>query len=1000
MAEEKEKKSASQSARDAAGSIKDAAKLTKDIGRIFAGDMSAIKDVLANKLFWEILLVVALIVAAVGMIIGASITGVLQFLATSWTEHWDENRIDQAIQSNGDMTYFKTAGWIFTLTDTFKDVVKDTFSALTRAGIAAAAGRDNSNLTDQEAIAEGKNPKEDDYENTMQAILTDDPENGIGLTPALQQRLEMIQSRVKQRGIQLKNAAYNQYITSRNSDYHDLADLLTEEMEKKMEANEDELVVLYAGFNDELSRENFKFDMSAFELSELQALKILAIFSIQHDCQLTEMDIWTLMDYCGWYTGKTSELEDTADSIYDQVLQDQRYGNDIGSVTEENLGIPVAAFEMNPLEVPYWSGSCAPQWYYEQQALIREHNRQYLAYWESGNIPEGMIPWGIEQPQKGSNTFTISGAYASAPSENYDSWTKLTSYISYTFEVVQVGTAKKVAIIDQYTPHQDIVLKDLEFGYSYLVYKQTYTWMVSDSGNATSKTLYDSTLIAEFTLDEAYTEDTIDTALDLSQFEQLSDFETYGIVDKLYYSVENNLTVLRNEYTSTEEWSKEEIEALGNKIYRHWEKYVWAREKNAGGGVVKRDDAGNHSFTYNGSIPAATGYYYGQDQYGNPLEYRYTTYSLGLYDSSGTLVASKRSGDSLTFTGLSGDTTYKLRLRYSTTTVTYTYTYDEEGNILSRTQSRSNGGGSTLKGIFTTFPNKLNTQAYEMYAALNLSFKARTVDEIAFELLGIWPGRLDDTVQVVRTTKENNLVGVNEEGNYSYCLREGNMTGITAFMSDDLNKLDEYAWNFLMKFLKDAPLMRSRTVSKSEELPLTVVTWKIEYCINKDNPLTSPDATPNTQEEWRSVEADKGHLVFDIEENGTYYVYCRITQKTEVLYSDGTTSETTEQFLFTIDVIAPNGRGFGSEYYEDTQVEDGALYADGHLGNEKMLLNWQDIYTDPEGTEHTLDFTRMTGYQYESYVDMVMALCELLEIDYNNWDPAENRAKEIGWEIS
>ena len=65
-----------------------------------------------------------------------------------------------------------------------------------------------------------------------------------------------------------------------------------------------------------------------------------------------------------------------------------------------------------------------------------------------------------------------------------------------------------------------------------------------------------------------------------------------------------------------------------------------------------------------------------------------------------------------------------------------------------------------------------------------------------------------------------------------------------------------------------------------------------------------------------------------------------------------------------------------------------------------MLLNWQDIYTDLEGTEHTLDFTRMAGYQYESYVDMVMALCELLEIDYEDWDPAVKRAKEIGWEIS
>lgn len=999
MAEEKEKKSASQSARDAAGSIKDAAKLTKDIGRIFAGDMSAIKDVLMNKLFWEIVLVIALIISAVGMIIGASITGVLQFLATSWTEHWDENRIDQAIQSNGDMTYFKTAGWIFTLTDTFKDVVKDTFSALTKAGIAAANGRDNSNLTDQEAISKGKNPKEDDYENTMQAILKDDPEKGIGLTPALQQRLEMIQGRVEQRGIQLKNAAYNQYVTSRRSDYHDLADLLSEEMEKKMEDNENNKVVLYAGFNDDLSYENFVFDMSAFRLSKLQALKILAIFSIQHDCQLTEMDIWSLMEYCGWFDSKKTEnLDDISDSIYDQVLQDQRYGNDIGSVTEKNLGVPVAAFEMKPLQVPYWSGSCAPQWYYEQQALIREHNRQYLAYWEAGNIPEGMIPWGIEQPQQGSNTYTIASTYASAPKSEYDPFFKVTIETSYTFEIVQIGTAKKT-FITEYVPNQNIVVTGLEYGYSYLVYRNTYSQTFANNGQSTRKELVDTLSIGQFTLGQAHTEDTIDTALNLSQFDLLSDFETYGIVDKLYYSAENNLTVLRNEYSSTEEWSKEEIQALGRKIYKHWEKYVWAREKNDGGGVVRRDDNGNHSYSYNGSIPSATGYYSGKDQYGNPLRYVYTSYTLALYDNSGRLVESKSRGQSLVFNNLSGDTKYKVKLRSHTSVTTYTYTYDEEGNVLSRTHSQSNSNSSSHKGTFTTFPDKLDTQAYEMYAALNLSFKARTVDEIAFELLGVWPGRLDDTVQVVRTTKENNLVGVNQEGQYSYCLREGNLTGLTAHIGADFNKMGDDVARFLLQLLRDLPLLRSRTMSKSEDLPLTVVTWKIEYGLNKSNPISDPSSSLNTREQWRSVEADKGRLVFDIEKDATYYVYCRITEKTQVLYSDNTTSESTKQYLFTIDVIAPIGRGFGSEYYKDTDVENGALYADGHLGNDKMLLNWQDIYTAPDGTEHTLDFTRMAGYQYESYVDMVMALCELLEIDYNNWDPAVKRAKEIGWNI-
>ena len=56
-------------------------------------------------------------------------------------------------------------------------------------------------------------------------------------------------------------------------------------------------------------------------------------------------------------------------------------------------------------------------------------------------------------------------------------------------------------------------------------------------------------------------------------------------------------------------------------------------------------------------------------------------------------------------------------------------------------------------------------------------------------------------------------------------------------------------------------------------------------------------------------------------------------------------------------------------------------------------------YTDENGVEHTLGMTRLSGHQYEAYVDMVMSFCELLDIDYSNWDPAVKRAKEIGWKM-
>ena len=65
MAEKK--KSTPQSAIDTAGSLKNAAKLAADVGRVFAGDMSAIKSILTNRLVGGITLVALFIPAFVGI---------------------------------------------------------------------------------------------------------------------------------------------------------------------------------------------------------------------------------------------------------------------------------------------------------------------------------------------------------------------------------------------------------------------------------------------------------------------------------------------------------------------------------------------------------------------------------------------------------------------------------------------------------------------------------------------------------------------------------------------------------------------------------------------------------------------------------------------------------------------------------------------------------------------------------------------------------------------
>lgn len=834
MAEETQQKSAAQTAQTAAGKAKDAAKLAKDIGRIAAGDLSAIKDVLKNKLFWEIILVFAVTISLVGMIIGASITGVLNYISDSWSTNWAENKMDQAVNSNGDLAKYKATGWLYTLGNTVVDVVDDLFNGLTLDAILAGSGTsDNSQIGDDEIMAAGKNPTQDDFKTTMEAI-----HNDAALSQALTDRLDMIKGRVMQRGLQIKKEVYSQYIDGKKSNYNEIAGILQDQMDSAYQSGDSGKMYFYAGFDETLSEENIHFDTSAFELSDLQALKILAIFCIQHDCQLTEMDMWTLMDYCGWYDDEyTGSLDDTPDSIYETVFETHLFGNEIGTVTEKNM--PILNWEFEPLEVPIWTGTCASQWYYEELAQIR-------------NDPD----------------------------------------------------------LSDVTPEQ---------------------------------------------------------------LEKVGNYETFGIIDKLFYSAENNLTVNRKEYSSTNNYSKSEINALNSsKIYNYWEKYIWARSKSTINGTVRRDDNGKHSYTYSGSVPS--GFYRSStDEKTGITTTVSVSYSLylsggGSYHKSGT-----------TFSALSGKTKYTLyRQKYTTTRK-----YDEEGKLLSTSTSHS----SQWLDSFTTFEDRMEADAYELYLEVDLSFKARSVDEIAFDLLGIWPGSLTDTVQVVRTTKEGNLVGqsTQNEDEYSYCLKGGTIDFTTI---PELKVLiDSGLFPFSSYYV---PLQRATSTS-STSMPLTTTKSIYEYGITNSAGLSGVNDVPMGG--WKTVDANNDSLVFDISGSTHYRVYMRWTYITEVLNSDGTTKTTIEQYIFQIDEIRP-GKTTGS-YVADTQVSDDTLYANGHLGDEGLRLEWTDTLTQ-NGTSTTLTFSRQSGYQYETYVDMVMALCELLEVDYTGWEPALARAEELG----
>ena len=233
---------------DAAGNLKDAAKLVRDVGRIFAGDMSAIKDLIANKLVWEIVLGCVLAVALVGLLLGASFSGLIQYLAQTWAANWEENWTAEAIASGGDRDYLQSTGWLHTIWNTTADSIsqvwKDAKNTLVMMGVLEGQGTsDNSQIGDAAIQSAGRNPYAADFDTTVQAVA-----DAIVLDDALIARLEMIKGRVVQRGMQIQKAIEEQYLYGKNSEYQTLMDNLQADLNKKYETEGGELI-LYGGYD-------------------------------------------------------------------------------------------------------------------------------------------------------------------------------------------------------------------------------------------------------------------------------------------------------------------------------------------------------------------------------------------------------------------------------------------------------------------------------------------------------------------------------------------------------------------------------------------------------------------------------------------------------------------------------------------------------------------------------------------------------------------------------
>lgn len=969
------------------GSLADAARLAKDVGRVFAGDMSAIKDLLMNKLVWEIILCVALVISLVGMIIGGSVAAILEYIARCWEENWEANWEEQAIASNGDIVGLETTGWWktlgHTLEDTIGDLLSGCFSQVTSNGIAAGAGRDNSNINDADIQAAGRNPEETDYETTIKAI-----QESTALSKALTDRLDMIKGRVKQRGMQIEKAVKEQYL-GRNSTADAVEKWVKKTVEDGVIDNGDSITV-FVGYDSYISKDNINIDTSAFELTDLQAIKILAIFCVQHDCQLTEMDMWTLMDYCGWFNSKVSEgnLDDYTDSIYAQVTPNVSTGTDMGDVGFRDDVI--IGIEFPSLQVPIWDGTCAPQWYYEELAQIRKHNE---------NLSKGEMPWGVKV-QYGSLTYAFQTIELPAIPSKYVV-TNDSEWYYYEYKVVDKSTGVAATCVIRVgegmnrttnyngVPVERYVFTDLKPDTEYeviytlckstpceegIIYDNNYDDRFNYSPDDTRTVIQEMGVLESFTTQSLYGSASGDIQID--NFFKLKDVETFGIIDKLYYSIENNITVNHLEYNTTTDWTREELEASGlNHVIKYWEDYVWAVEHpTAFAGTVYRDAEGNHSYVHHEqvmntsetkNIIASTDYY-------QIVTIRTLILKENLYGGNYTVIGEVKAFTDPIFTGLKGSTNYSVWVRE----VVHTRRMSKDGNLIS---SEITSDDETQLNTFITAYDKKAVVLYGLYTAINITFDARSVDDIAFELLGIWPGYLEDTVKVTKQTSNLNLIGKNidkETGkaNYSYCLIGGT-----------LNLVHQKGPNVESGYYQT--LMRPRTVSTTNE-PLSTTVYVYEYGIHSLGKLSKVSQTPESG--WKMVAADGDHLIFNIKQMRVYYVYLRISIITKTLQEDGTVVTTSDQYLYQIDEVyaAPSD-----------DLSDGTLYANGQLGNELLLRSWTDLCWDEANkswmTIDPITFERQQGFQYENYVDMVMALCKLLGVSYDSWDPAVQRAQEL-----
>jgi len=591
MAEDNQKKdtSAMQMANNvakAAGSVKNAVQAAAKAG---AGDIAgAVIDVLKDENLRKIIictiLLVAFLFAAGSMLISSAISGVVENIVKGFTEAWDENYEEEAVKSGGNLVYLYSTGELSAAAGTAWDVISDLLT-LPEKTINLEPAPDGKTDVDTE-----------DYDKTLQSI--NDEAALTGEDGALRKRLDMIKGRVEERGLQLKTYADTQYTMEA------LGIAIAESL-----ANTFNNPFLYNGVD--IANCSVEFDHSAFQMSDLQAIKILAAYSIQKDCSLAQIEMWDLMDYCGWYDENIVGYLDQAfmaDSIYNSSINGV-FDREIGGVVSAGEIMDSTTYNLQAPFVPYWIGTCAPQWYYEEIAQLLKSNDK-----NNG----------------------VSGA---------------------------------------------------------LIYK------TDNDGNILK-----------------------------NNFEKLSAYHPFGLIDKLYTSTNASLTVSRTEYHGADEYLDEALSKYTGEILQAWkDAYAPKEEYTPSGSYLHQSADGAITYSFSNTI--------GGRQY----------YLVN--NSTGYVSEAKRAsstGATITFYDLRPDNSYVLYVtwRQRIPGVHGSQITPEDGDkseLMYETKTEVADSFTTFEDIATT------QQAYQLQLHLNISYAARSVDDLTLELLGLWPGSLEDT---------------------------------------------------------------------------------------------------------------------------------------------------------------------------------------------------------------------------------------------------------------